>query len=378
MAKRFVILISVVALVAGLMIGHFAWTTGATIPRTETLTIYHAGSLAEPLKDLAEEFERTHPNVDVLLESGGSNEMINKWLSNEAAGEAPPDIMASADYTLIPDRTYEDGYADWYIAFAKNKIVLCYTDSSDHATEVAKSPDEIAQGKTPWYEILQMDDVKYGHSDPDLDPCGYRALMVIQLAEAYYYDRATQFSLTPDDDADGLYATLIGGTDDPQHSGRPQYAHEREYVSQKSVDLISLLRAGELDYAFEYRSVAVQSAEQGIKFIELADAINLSATGPIPDSSPAITYEEFYKTAEVDILTAPDEYATKKGKPIVYGLTIPKNAENPQLAMEFIVLLLSNTGKDIFEVQNGQPFLTPTPLCDHPENLPTPIKEGAP
>jgi tetratricopeptide (TPR) repeat protein len=35
-------------------------------------------------------------------------------------------------------------------------------------------------------EILQKPDVVWGHSSPDLDPCGYRTLMVLQLAEKYY------------------------------------------------------------------------------------------------------------------------------------------------------------------------------------------------
>ena len=44
------------------------------------------------------------------------------------------------------------------------------------------------------------------------------------------------------------------------------------------------------------------------------------------------------------------------GKSIVYGLTIPKCAEDRDLAIKFINLLLSDVGREIFE-KNGQPFL---------------------
>ena len=79
---------------------------------------------------------------------------------------------------------------------------------------------------------LQRKGVVWGHSDPNLDPCGYRSLMVMQLA-AKYYDK-------PD-----LYEKLLANR--PEQNVRP-----------KSVELISLLQSGNMDYAWEYLSVAVQ------------------------------------------------------------------------------------------------------------------------
>ncbi len=369
MTKKWVSLICIVALVVGVAIGHFAWSTGATIERTETLTIYHAGSLAVPFQELEEEFERTHPNVDVLLESGGSNKMISKAITQEEAGELPPNIIASADYSLIPSRLYEPGYADWYITFARNSMVLCYRDG-------AHGSADIVSGDKTWYEVLRNnDDVKYGHSNPDDDPCGYRTPMVIQLAEKYYYDEAANFGLAQDEHAHGLYAALIGGADNPLHAGRPEYANPRETVSSKSVDLISALQTGDLDYAFEYRSVAVQ---HGVKFIELDGTINLSQTGVIPNSTIEQHYEGadgFYHEASITLKTTPDK--PKRGKPIVYGITIPKHAQNTSLAMEFISLLLSDTGQHIMTDVCGQPSISPA-LCDHPEKLPMAIKQGTP
>jgi molybdate/tungstate transport system substrate-binding protein len=83
------------------------------------------------------------------------------------------------DKTLIP------GHADWNIRFATNQLVLCYTDKSRFADEI---------NADNWTDILQKKEVVWGHSDPNLDPCGYRSLMVLQLAEKYtnqpgLYDR---------------------------------------------------------------------------------------------------------------------------------------------------------------------------------------------
>ncbi len=341
---------------------------GCTLQK-ERLTIYHAGSLAVPFSQLKAEFESTHSNVEVLCESGGSATMINKAITVAEAGETPPDIIASADYKLIPDRLYGDGYADWYIAFARNKMVLCYRDN-------APASDEILNGTRTWYDVLRNAPVKYGHSKPDDDPCGYRTLMVIQLTQKYYYDEAAELGLVPDGDADGLYDALIPGSD--HERGRIGGINETrrpsgsvEVVKSKSVELIASLQSGDLDYAFEYRSVAVQ---HGLNFIELGDVINLCQQGEI--SGTNITYEEFYQEASVQVMKEPGPpptYKTESGEPIVYGITILKNAENKDLAVEFVELLLSGEGHNVMEL-NGQLFIEPL-LCDYPENLPVPIKE---
>jgi len=333
----------------------------------ETLTIFHAGSLAVPFKALETEFEGSHTDVNVDRQSGGSATMISNAIAQEDAGESPPDIVASADYKLIPDRMYEGGYADWYIAFARNTMVLCYRDN-------APGSDDIVSENRTWFDVLRNDPVSYGHSDPDQDPCGYRTLLVAQLAEMYYCDNATDFGLIPDPDADGLYDVLIPGSEHERGRTGGQNLTARpggseEVVSAKSVDLIVALESGDLDYAFEYRSVAVQHE---LNYIELNDYINLSKT-----SAELEGVEEFYATASIEILTdpgPPKEYAAKHGAAIVYGITIPVNAENEELAAEFIGLLLSETGEEIIETENGQPMLDP-PLCDHPENLPVSLQD---
>lgn len=335
-------------------------------PQTETLTISHAGSLKVPFEQLKAEFEKYHPDVDIVLESGGSAEIVSRAITQEQAGENPPDIIASADYALIPERLYDDDYANWYIAFARNEMVLCYRDDT-------LGSEDIANGRT-WYDVLRTAPVSYGHSNPDHDPCGYRTLLVIQLAQKYYHDEAADFGLTSDPNADGLYDVLIpggehergrtGGTNDARPGG------SEEIVSKKSVDLIVALETGDLDYAFEYRSVADQHK---LNFIELGGYVNLSKTNV---ELPGV--EDFYREASVEIMKMPGPpptYSAKHGKPIVYGVTMPLRAENKDLAVEFIKLLLSETGRNIMEVKSGQQFIESV-ICDRPENLPAGLKEA--
>ncbi len=347
-----VALVMILALASGI--------TGCSQEEEEarTLSVYLAGSLSVPFEQLATLYEEDNPNVDVLLESGGSAAMISKAITKQDAGEDPPDIMASADYALIPDRMYEGDYADWTIIFARNTMVLCYRDNAPFASN-------IVAGTRTWYDVLQNETVKWGHSDPDADPCGYRSMMVFQLAEEYYYAQAATFGLTPDEKANGLYDACIPGTE--QARGRTSQGNE--VVRSKSVDLVNLLESGDLDYAFEYRSVAVQHE---LNYIELADAVNLAQVGEIGDSG--VTCEDFYAQASVQLKGSSGQYSATKGAAVVYGITILNEAPNADDAVDFIKLLLSAEGKDVMEVQNGQPLLDPL-KCDNRDDLPSALKK---
>jgi len=138
----------------------------------EKLIIFHAGSLTVPFERMEREFEARYPKVDILREPAGSIRCARKITDLKK----PCDIMVSADYAII-DRLLIPKYADWNVCFASNQIVLCYTDKSRYAKEI---------NRENWYKILATRDVVWGHADPNVDPCGYRALMVLQLAEKFY------------------------------------------------------------------------------------------------------------------------------------------------------------------------------------------------
>jgi molybdate/tungstate transport system substrate-binding protein len=272
-----------------------------------TLQVFHAGSLTVPLAEVNEEFNKLYPEVEVLAEGAGSATTIRKVI--ELGKECG--IIASADYSLIPDLMYPD-YADWYIIFATNQMCLTYTDQSKYADEIDSDN---------WYEILQREGVTYGRSDPDQDPCGYRTLMVWQLAEKHY-------------NASGLHDKL--------------YEAEGDMMRPKSVDLIALLESGDLDYAFEYTSVA---AQHSLRYVELPPEINLADA----------TLKDFYAEAKVEIAGAePGEKLVQVGSPIVYGVTIPSNYPHKELPIAWLEVLLGNVGTGIME-KNGQPPVTPAP-----------------
>jgi molybdate/tungstate transport system substrate-binding protein len=288
------------------------------------LSIFHAGSLTVPFAKIEKAFEARYPAVDVQREAGGSTKMAR--LISEVG--KPADIMASADYKVIDNNLIPD-FADWNVRFASNQLVLCYTDQSQYAGDITDKN---------WHEILQKKNVVWGHSDPNLDPCGYRSIMVLQLAEKFYND-------------DGLYQRLIDNR--PQKNIRP-----------KSVELVNLLKTGNMDYAWEYLSVAIQ---HGLNHVRLDDHINLGN----------YKYDAFYNQAEVKVTgKKPNTWITKKGQSCTYGITMIKNAPNPEAAIAFLNFLLSpEQGLKTLE-EMGQPPFVPcwVPSSDMAERLPDDIK----
>ncbi len=291
------------------------------------LKVFHAGSLAVPFQAIENAFEKIHPNIDVQREQMGSVKAIRQITDIGKKG----DVIAVADYSLIPSMMYPN-YADWYVMFARNEMVLAYNrEKSKYASEV---------NTNNWYEIIRKNGVSLGFSNPNLDPCGYRALMVLQLAEIHYNDPAIFDDLILENTAvteelkDDIYSIKVPEDLDPNT--------RKIVIRPKSVELISLLEEGGLDYAFEYRSVAVQ---HNLSFVSLPAEINLGT----PE------HEELYSRVEITLAGG------KKcvGKPVIYGITIPLNSLHPEPAVKFVKFIIGSEGREILK-NCGQLPLTPT------------------
>lgn len=249
------------------------------------LIIFHAGSLSMPFKAIADSFIKIHPRVRILSEASGSIDAARKI--TELGREC--DIMASADYSVI-DKLLIPRFADENIKFAANEMSIVYNEKSRYAPEI---------NQYNWKNILMRSDVSFGRSDPNADPCGYRTLLTLQLANV------------------NLEKFLQKDT---------------RFIRPKEVDLLALLDVNAVDYIFLYKSVAIQ---HGLKFIELGDSVNLSS----PDLN------SWYSNAEVSVRgAAPGETILVRGEAMVYGVTILNNSPNRRAAEAFVEFLLSEDG----------------------------------
>jgi molybdate/tungstate transport system substrate-binding protein len=277
----------------------------------EKVIVFHAGSLSVPLKKMEREYEILNPGVDIQLEGAGSVACARKItdLKREC------DIMASADYKVI-DKMLIPGYSDINIRFASNSMTIAYLDRS-------RRSDEINDGN--WYEILMDEDVIYGRSDPNSDPCGYRTILTMKLAENYY-------------GKEDIASVLL--------------AKDINMIRPKEVDLVALLEVGALDYFFIYTSVAQQ---HNFNYIDLPPEVDLGES----------EMNDIYSTVSVDIRgSSPDKYITMTGGEMVYGITLLNDAPNRSEAIKFLRYFLGKEGRSIIEASGQDSLELPAGVMD--------------
>ncbi len=293
----------VLACVASAIIGISGSAMAAAEP--VKVIVYAAGTLARPFTEMARAFESKHPGIIIEPQFGGSVKMVKQVTVLKQAA----DVVAVADYTVIPKYMYgTDGapqYAAWYVGFVGNAITFIYTSKSKFASEINASN---------WYKVLARPGVEIGRSNPDTDPSGYQTVQMLTLAEQHYHQPSLK---------------------DAVLKNAPE-----TNIRDTETDLISALQLGQIDYLAIYRSDALQ---HHFNYLKLPAAIDLSDPKYAQDYAKSVVH-----TKNGD-LTA---------KPIVYALTIPDNAPNPQAAIEFVKFVLGPDGRRIAE-QDGFKVLAP-------------------
>jgi molybdate/tungstate transport system substrate-binding protein len=271
-----------------------------------TLVVYNAASITRPMRAVLDSFS-ARTGTRYAQESASSLELVRKLTELHSV----PDVLALADPDLFP-ALLEPEFTSWDALFGRNRIVLAYTPRSRGASDLPRGR---------WWEVLERPGVQVGRSDPSTDPSGYRTLLVWQLAARHYG--------IPDLEARMLRAA-------PARNVRPREA-----------DQVALLQAGELDYIWTYESLA---ALMSLPYLKLPDAVDL---GNMADSTA-------YSAASTRVLgKRAGDTITVRGRPILFGLTIPHASANAAVAERFVAYLLSAEGRRILRRTRFDALETP-------------------
>jgi molybdate/tungstate transport system substrate-binding protein len=363
MRKSFAILLVLSLLGLGLGSCNSQQAGAENVPSTSVektpLVVFAAGSLIIPFGNLEKAFEAKYPNIDVQAEYHGSIQVMR----HATELHVPIDVVATADASLIPMLMYtskvpetDQPYADWFIRFASNHLVLAYNADSKYADEI---------NTENWTEVISRSDVKIGIADPRFDASGYRALMAFALAEIANKNYKL---FGPMFDGQFTFPVTIFRGDELTTITVPEVLETKPgahvVLRGASIQLIALLESGDLDYAFEYESVIQQ---HGLKMLSLPAAVNLGEK----------SQEELYKQVQVNLDF--QRFATVKpqfrGERIGYGITIPASAPHPEEAAQFIAFLLSPEGQSLMEADHHPMF--EKFIADGYENLPSILKSLA-
>ncbi|ELY41349.1 extracellular solute-binding protein [Halalkalicoccus jeotgali] len=211
-----------------------------TQSHSATVSMLVAGSLNNALENGL----RPDAETTIEIEAYGSAEVAHLI----ADDRKDPDIVSVADIALFDSPLHPD----WFAEFATNSIVIAYNPDTEGGQRLADA------GPDTWYRPVLDREVAIGRTDPDLDPLGYRALFMLELATEYY------------------------GTDRDLREAIPR----REQIYPET-QLVSQFETGSIDAAIAYRNMAV---ERGYDYIDLPAEIDLSDPS-FTDTYTTATYE---------------------------------------------------------------------------------------
>ena len=251
---------------------------------TRVVRVLSAGSLARTFEEHISPAFESETGIELHGEYHGSNAVI-RMIED---GTTAPDVVVSADATLLRDRLY-GAVTDWDVEFAANSLGIGYDTRTELGTQLADGD--------PWYEVTPRTDAgDIAIADPDLDPLGYRAVQAFELAGRAH-----------------------GVTDLKQELLALVYREPEE------PHLLTGVTTGSRAAAIVYRNMAV---DHGIEFAEFPAAYNFA------DAERAA----HYATAEYTT----DEGYTAVGRPILYNATVSSNADAPAAGHRLVNFLLEN------------------------------------
>ena len=132
----------------------------------KALQVFSCGVCMNVTRKMIDKWNEAHPELPAELTPGGSVDLVRKIIAG-----APCDVAVVADESNFSELLMPD-YVPGYTVFAANSMVIA-------ANEGYEINDD------NWVEKMLDPDIKFAHRDPYGDPCGYRSVMAMLLADKY-------------------------------------------------------------------------------------------------------------------------------------------------------------------------------------------------
>ena len=286
---------------------------------SNALHVCHAGSLLAAFTRVEGEFKKQHPEVVITDTSGGSVDLVRRF----AAGRLECDVLAPADHLVIDAMLKPARLADFSIVFASGRMVLAYlaTDSKAKALPVSGAfapPLSVPQVGAGWYDVLTAPGVRISGAHPFMDPGGYRAHMIFELAQAHY-------------NVPGLQNALL--------------QHYQVNVADPSASAPALGKDFSFQLTYEHNAARTVKQDPSYRYATLPSEIDLSH-----DESPAaITIPGLGIPGSATSVTI-------KASRVEWGLTIPTKSRNRETAVAFVASLLGAAGSAALTTNGPAPM----------------------
>ena len=315
-----VLVVIVIILAAG--VGYFALSNKAAVSTattvvTSSVTKTTTSIFANPLLMYSAD---AYVNESALLEQGFTAQTGIPMATPVDAGALtlaadikagdPVSVFLSVARPAVEGPALGSEFPGWAVAFAADQMGIAYssTTASSTAGKAVISAYNTAVSTnttTSWYDFfnnLTSGSVKVGISNPNADPAGFRAWMVLELAGIAY----------------------DGGVANEQYFVNRMLTNQANVTGASAAALVPALDTGHIQFLFIYKS---DIASEGLSLIQLTDGVNLG----LP------SYNTFYGQA-----TYTTTAGVQKGAAIVLWLTVPKDSTDPTDSVNFVVYTIQN------------------------------------
>ena len=272
----------------------------------------HAGSLLAAFTQVEDQFKKEHPSVAISDTSGGSVDLVRRF----AAGRLECDVIAPADHLVIDAMLKPARLADYTIVFARGRMVLAYsaTDPKIKALTLSGAfnpPASIPEVTGQWYEALTAPGVRISGAHPFMDPGGYRAHLIFELAQARHK-------------VPGLYNALL--------------QHYQINVADPSSTTPAPTLGKDITFQFTYEHNAARTAKTDPSYRYAALPRDIDLSDPRTKYSASVTMPGLGIPGAAASVTIP---ATV----VEWGLTIATNSRHRDQAIAFVASLLGPAGR---------------------------------
>lgn len=301
----------------------------------QTLHVCHAGSLLAALTQVEEAFKKQQPSVRVVDTSGGSVDLVRRF----AAGSLECDVIAPADYQVIDMMLKPARLADYTIVFARGRMVLAYSANDPKAAALRVSgsfnpPASVPTVAAGWHDALTAPGVRISGAHPFMDPGGYRAHMIFELAQSH-------------EKMPGLYNALL--------------QHYQVNVADPAGPAPVLGKDFTFQFTYEHTAASTAMRDPSYRYATLPAEIDLSSV-PAASSVPARSRGGSLDppvSITIPGLGIPGSSAsvTIPASSVAWGVTIPANSRNKDTALALVSSLLGPVGQAAL-MANG-----PTPIA---------------
>jgi len=266
-------------------------------------------------------------------------------LAQQIAQGNPVSVFISVSKTAVQNTTLKNQSSGWAVSFATDQMGIGYSNATKQnsaAVAVLNSYNTAisTNSSNAWFDFysnLTSGQVKVGISNPNSDPAGYRAWIVLEAAGKIYANNTNYF----------VNRMISNGGN---------------VTGASAADLVAPLQTGNIQFLFVYKSYITSLK---LNLIQLPSGVNLGTP----------SYGTFYSQFNYTITSG-----VQKGGAIVLWITVPKDSTNFNDSVQFVVFVIQNY-KTVLNGY-GLVYISPPKLyndttADVPASLNTLVREGS-